>query len=464
MANKYVKFERGSQAAYDALKQAGKLDNDTLYFIYSEDNGAVGALYMGTRIISGGDITIASATLDELADVVVAGAETNSFLVKDGDNWIAKSLTDVIALIKENISDVASPAQVFQGILGADENADAAISRLVGDKSLTAGDIVVLKKLISNEKYEYTAYVYDGKAWAAMDGNYNASSVYFDSDLVLTEKVGSQDIPASGSITLATTGKNMRQVFDMLYGSRKLPEKVEPKIAVVATESKAYEVGTKITPSYTATLSAGSYSYGPATGIEATAWKATFGEKVLDTATGAFDEVVVDDAMNTRIEVVATYGEGAVPLDNLGNVITDPDELEQCQIAAGSAQGNGGYITGFRKVFYGSKVVPVEMNSNNIRGFTSAIASVEAVEINIVEGAKQVMIAVPAGKKVAAVKDIKAFGLDILSRFEKSTVSVGGADATSENIGAYAKDYNVYVYSPATALGENTYTVSIVNE
>ncbi|WP_291627928.1 hypothetical protein [Clostridium sp.] len=61
---------------------------------------------MGNRIISGGDITIASASLDDLADVIVAGAGTNSFLIKGTDgNWIAKSLEDVVALIKENLGD-----------------------------------------------------------------------------------------------------------------------------------------------------------------------------------------------------------------------------------------------------------------------------------------------------------------------------------------------------------------------
>ena len=90
MAVNYVKFQRGSQEAYDALKTAGKLDSNTLYFIYKNEADAVGALYMGNRIISGGDITIASATLDDLADVVVTGAGTNAFLVKEGTNWVAK--------------------------------------------------------------------------------------------------------------------------------------------------------------------------------------------------------------------------------------------------------------------------------------------------------------------------------------------------------------------------------------
>ena len=68
MAVNYVKFQRGSQEAYDALKAAGQLDTNTLYFIYKNEADAVGALYMGNRIISGGDITIASATLDDLAE------------------------------------------------------------------------------------------------------------------------------------------------------------------------------------------------------------------------------------------------------------------------------------------------------------------------------------------------------------------------------------------------------------
>ena len=102
--NNYVKFQRGSQEAYNALKAAGTLDNNTLYFIYDETNNSTGALYMGTRVISGGDITVASATLDDLADVIVKNADTNSFLVKDeNDTWVAKNLDEVIALIQEEL-------------------------------------------------------------------------------------------------------------------------------------------------------------------------------------------------------------------------------------------------------------------------------------------------------------------------------------------------------------------------
>ena len=171
MAVNYVKFQRGSQEAYDALKSAGKLDENTLYFIYNSDNSRVGALYMGNRIISGGDITIASASLDDLADVIVTGAGTNSFLVKgDNGNWIAKSLEDVVALIQEKLDDV--PTQVFQATLEDVESDQDAINRVVGDSLLTAGDIAIVKSLIADDKYQHTAYVYNAEiqVWVAMMG------------------------------------------------------------------------------------------------------------------------------------------------------------------------------------------------------------------------------------------------------------------------------------------------------
>ncbi|WP_291627930.1 hypothetical protein [Clostridium sp.] len=57
---------------------------------------------------------------------------------------------------------------------------------------MAAGDIAIVKSLIADNKYQYTAYVYDAKtkAWAAMDGNYNATNIYFDNDLTITANIG----------------------------------------------------------------------------------------------------------------------------------------------------------------------------------------------------------------------------------------------------------------------------------
>ena len=461
----YVKFQRGSQEAYDALKSAGKLDENTLYFIYSIDNSSVGALYMGNRIISGGDITIASASLDDLADVVVAGAGTNSFLIKGTDgNWIAKSLEDVVALIKENLGD--TDTQVFQATLEDGENDQDAINRVVADSLLATGDIAIVKSLIADNKYQYTAYVYDTKtkAWAAMDGNYNATNIYFDNDLTITANIGVQEIDATGSKVLDTTGKNLKQVLDMILAKRKLPTKTMPSISVSSSECKSYEVGTTVNVNYTTTFNKGSYSYGPDTGVEPDTLSVTFNGETLNTNTGTFSAITVTDSTNERITAIANYSDGSIPVDNLGNVIEDTSELNSCQIKSGNTAGYSNYLTGYRNAFYGSSSTEFELNSANIRGLTANKSTNNSYKMIIVEGAKFVVIAVPIGRKVTKIADENAFGTDIFSEFIKSTVLVGGNDATADNIGTNTKNYNVYVYKPATGLSANNYTVTLANE
>ena len=461
----YVKFQRGSQEAYDALKSAGHLDENTLYFIYSTDNSSVGALYMGNRIISGGDITIASASLDDLADVVVKGAGTNSFLVKGTDgNWIAKSLEDVVALIKENLGD--TDTQVFQATLENGENDQDAINRVVADSLLAAGDITIVKSLIADNKYQYTAYVYDAKtkAWAAMDGNYNATNIYFDNDLTITANIGVQEIDATGSKVLDTTGKNLKQVLDMILAKRKLPTKTMPSISVSSSECKSYEVGTTVNVNYTTTFNKGSYSYGPDTGIEPDTLSVTFNGETLNTNTGIFSAITVTDSTNERITAIANYSDGAIPVDNLGNIIEDTSELNSCQIKSGNTTGYSNYLTGYRNAFYGSSLTEFELNSANIRALTANKSTNNSYKMAIVEGAKFVVIAIPAGRKVTKVADENAFGTDIFSEFTKSTVLVGGNDAVADNIGSNAKNYNVYVYKPATGLSANNYAVTLANE
>ena len=346
----------------------------------------------------------------------------------------------------------------------AEEDASTAISRIVGETLVNDGDIAILKKLIANDKYEYTSYVYTNQTWAAMDGNYNASNVYFDSDFTFTEKLGTVTIPSSGSTSVAATGKNIKEFLAGLFAARKLPSKTAPAVTVTSANSKSYEVGSKATVAYSAALSAGSYTYGPATGITPASWSVVLGTQTLTTASGTFDAINVEDATNIRIAATAQYEDGAVPKDNLGSELTTEEDLNKCQIKAGSVVGYGAYIKGYRNSFYGSKVTPVALESVEIRKLSNTVSTTNTISMNIADGAKQVIIAVPVGRKVTKVADEGAFGTDIFSSFAKSVVSVGGADATAEAIGSYAKDYNVYVYAPSVALGSNTYTVTIANE
>ena len=105
MAN-YVRFQRGTQEAYDKLKQAGRLNDYVLYFIYDPDDASVGTLYMGSRLISGGDATVVASALKDLTDVVINESGENYFLVQNAKGkWVSTSLNNVVALIKSQLGE-----------------------------------------------------------------------------------------------------------------------------------------------------------------------------------------------------------------------------------------------------------------------------------------------------------------------------------------------------------------------
>ena len=115
--------------------------------------------------------------------------------------------------------------------------------------------------------------------------------------------------------------------------------------------------------------------------------------------------------------------------------------------------------TGFRKSFYNSFVEGIEFNSDNIRSMSGIESSTKEVAMNIVEGATQVVIAVPATRKIEKVADENAFGINIVSKFVVAeNVPVEGAN------GYTAADYDIYIYAPTTALGANKYVVTFADK
>ena len=74
---------------------------------------------------------------------------------------------------------------VFETKVEENETKDAAIERIVGDTAIVAGDIAIIKEDIADGKQSYTAYVYEGTKWAAMDGNYSATNVFTEKDITL---------------------------------------------------------------------------------------------------------------------------------------------------------------------------------------------------------------------------------------------------------------------------------------
>ena len=299
-----------------------------------------------------------------------------------------------------------------------------------------------------------TAYVYDGENWCAMDGNYNAENVYFSDDLTYTAAIGVLPKP-SGSAKLAAKGKSVKEVLASVLAKEEYPSKTNPAVSFNSLGGLGtYEIGTKKNLSYTASLSAGSYTYGPKTGIAAQSWSVscTGIADAKTSATGVFENVVAEATPKT-ITATATYNEGAVPKTNLGNNYPDG------KIAAGSASKTSNQFVGVRYMFWGPVTTDIELNSANIR----ALAHKKDVGTGALDtfgagaGAKKVIVAVPADRKISKVLMPSALNADVTALFVKqsTTISVEGAN------GYAGAAYNVYVYQPASIDAGETYSVTI---
>lgn len=95
----------------------------------------------------------------------------------------------------------------------------------------------------------------------------------------------------------------------MILASRILPTYIEPSVSINCPEAGSYEVGTSITPTFRATFNEGSYQYnqGESTGITISNWSATFNEKTINSDSGIFDAITLEDNFNKRIGIIATH-------------------------------------------------------------------------------------------------------------------------------------------------------------
>lgn len=345
-------------------------------------------------------------------------------------------------------------AKHFDAVAGTDEEDVAAILRVVGDAEIHTGDTAIVKRVITGDKIAHTAYVYNGTNWAACDGNYRADNVYFDDDITYTVAIGTLAKP-SGSAKFAAKGKNVEQVLSSLMAQEANPSKTNPAVSFSAQGGfGTFEIGTKKNLTYTAALSAGSYTYGPPTGIAATSWEVSCTGEAEEktTATGTFENIVAE-ATAKKITAKATYNEGAVPVTNLGN------PYPAGKIAAGSASKDSSTLQGVRYMFWGPMTTDAAIDSAAVR----ALAHKDATKTGALTtfgagaGAKKVIVAVPSDRKITKVLMPSALNADVTALFVKqsATVPVNGAN----NYAAAA--YNIYVYQPASIDAGETYTVTI---
>ena len=346
---------------------------------------------------------------------------------------------------------------VFETTKASNESVEEAISRVVGDVTLNKADIAIVKEVIAvdtenddNSVYSYTAYVYNGTAWAAMQGNYNAKNIYFDQNLMVTKEIGYITL-TNGQGTVPSMGKNLIETWESIMVKEQNPTKTDPSVSVTLTGAGSYEVGTEVTPSFTASFDDGKYTYGPEpTGAEVTAWEvtSTSGE-TFDTNSGTCNAITVTDTTNYSVTAKATHTAGDVPVTNKQNL------YPSAQIESGSKTKKSSAITGYRSFFYGvldTSSVDEPLTSAIVREKLTNAGNYNESKSFTLNGsatAKRLVVLVPSNNTGGGIDSViltSAMNTPITDSYVKTTsaLKVEGVN------GATAVDYDAYVYEPAT--------------
>ena len=426
---------------------------------------------LNTKIVLRNDTAAAWASANPKLLAGEIGIEKDTGLMKIGDGI---NLWNDLEYANE-----CERAAHYEVIPTDTQTDDAAIAAKLAelDVAAKADDIAIVKREIADGKKSHTAYIYNGTAWAALDGNYSAANVFLPNKITLAGDYGldsrKDKITSIGNLRIGDTieaGTSLQSLFMDMLSQRLQPSATPtaPAASIILytdgstkkTTAGAVEVGTTINPYFVASLSAGSYTYGPATGITATSYSVTStGRKTVDgattdtvedsatTASGAFDSFVVDDNTSYKVSVSIPHNAGVAAHDNLG----DPANPE-VKIAAGTKTANSGAVTGYRAWFCGYK------NGNNALADATAITGAQVRALgNAANGSwkssmnvsqmKQMFFAAPAGKGYKPViKDSKTTAPQTVKG--PITVSVEGKD------GFDAIDYDVwYVANTAAASG-----------
>lgn len=382
------------------------------------------------------------------------GVETDTRLLKVGDGS-----TTWVNLPYLNKFEGMEPASHTE-LAPTNNETDTELLQTIAAPS--TDDIAIIRREIADDKTTRTAYVFDGENWTALDGNYDASNVYFGQDFIATAPIGTITIPTSGSTTIAAKGKNLSAVLTSIFAERKTPTATKPTVSVSFTNSaKSIEVGTSVTPTYATTFNAGKYTYGPATGIAAQSWeiKDNLGN-TKTTDSGSFEAITIGDSTSYSLTATATYNQGAMPKDNFG------DDYEAARIAAGSASATTSTkLSGYRSYFYGSITgkVPTEITSELIRtSLTNGGAYNSKKELTITpgaDGAKAVIVAYPANTSRGGLQEVlltSTMSLDITKNYEKQiNVEVEGAN------GYESIPYTVYMYAPSQIGGDEVHKITL---
>ena len=314
------------------------------------------------------------------------------------------------------------------------------------------GDFAVVSSEIADGKVSYTAYRFNSelKAWQALDGNYDASNVYFDDDITMAGEYTSIGAISKGSTgdvsTFAVKGKSVKEAFTSIFLKDSDNATVTPPKLTAEVTTAAAEVGTKVKPTYKLTRTLGSYTYGSKNAGES--WNP--GTQVFQISLSAADSL---SYQNTKVETgkafestkeyqftesaqtiltgYYSWSNGATPATMAHNTST-----KISAITAGSTTNTANLPAGYRRVFYGAvaagavQLDPKALTSEQVRalGPTNSGSDVPA-NFTAPAGTKQIWFFLRSGlKKGLSAKDGNALNAPVTFTKAANAVQVKGAN------------------------------------
>ena len=115
----YVKFVRGTVTAWNQLRAASQVYDDTLYFIYESADATTGSLYLGTKLI-GGTGSGGANSLADLTDVIVSEISNKDILIYNGVSWTNGTIEDIINLNTSTLEIDSTGAITIAGFAQAE--------------------------------------------------------------------------------------------------------------------------------------------------------------------------------------------------------------------------------------------------------------------------------------------------------------------------------------------------------
>ena len=395
----------------------------------------------GNLITFGADGGIYVAPIDISSKMdKVAGATEGNIATFGPDGQVIDS--------GKNFNDIGPTLKVYEG-----DTLEAAITGVTPNP----GDHALVRTQIgATGMYAKVPYVFDGETWKMMTENISAENVFFASNITMTKTFGKYVPDATtGVVEVPAASKSVLGLFTDAYAEDTNPTITQPSVTLSVPAAKSYEVGTTVTPSYTATLNPGSYSFGPDTGITADSWSVKDSDgRTLTTNTGSFDAITVEDTTSYKITATANYSDAPIPLTAFKNEYADG------QIKAGSKSATSGAISGYRNTFYGTLTTQGEITVDVIRGLTASnksLANDSTFNITVPTTAIRCIIAYPATlRDLTEVIDVNGLNTNIASAFGTPTqMDIPGANDHDPIA------YKVYVQDFTPGEKQNTYKVKI---